>query len=220
MRLRTWPAESNLLARWTLAPSSHSRGHTGDTGHGSYERGPGARIVGTVDIPALCIADALKLRAFFHSLRGPYGTFYLLMPRTSGGTDANTQAPYTDGTYFSDGTTYHDLVGGSGLSGLNAATAADADTITMYGAAPHFVVGAWLVIGDVSGTGQLVQIVSVSGSTSCTVRPRLRSAQPSGANITYDTPVYGLFRLAGDVPIIPLINGRSLPFSVDIEEAY
>lgn len=222
MRLVTWPTGLDKFARWSVAPVAHTREHLGTTGHGSYERGLGARVAGRLDVVPMCIDDALTLRAFFHSLRGPSGTFYMPMPLASPVSALTTTAPYTDNEYFTDGTTYEDLYqyvsDAVQSTTLFAGTAADADTIVLNAAPSRFVAGSWAIVGTLPSAGQLVQIVTVSGFTA-TVRPRLRAAYLSSTAVSIGA-VSGLFRLASDPPELPLIPLRSAPFSVDIEEAY
>lgn len=218
MRLRTWPSGLDKMIEWTIAPAAHSRGHTGTHGHDSYARGPGARVTGTVTIAPMCLADALQVRGFLHSLRGGYGSFYFLLPITTPDPTQSITKSYTDNTDFSDTTQYADVASTSSVTSQIAASAADTDTLQMMGAGNLLVPGNWIAVGDITSTGQIVQIVSVSGTT-VTVRPRLRNAQSSLTTASYGR-VYGLFRLAGDVPYVPIIPGRSTSFQVPLEEMY
>lgn len=232
MRLRTWPAVGKF-STWRFTVEAHSRGATGVSGHYSYERGPGARVTGQLNIVPMCSADAVAFRAFLHSLRGPSGSFFLRLPDTAAhepGDDCGYPGGltiYDDCTDHTDSTGFTDVFSSSApaysvasTATLGAAASADAATVTLAAPSytPRLIAGNWLAIGDLTTTGQLVQIVSVSG-LDVTIRPRLRNAQAFGAAVTYG-PVTGLFRLVGKTPKVPLIPGRSSGLSVEIEEAY
>ena len=213
MRLQLIPSVARFKS-WALAVSAHSRGAAGVGGHFAFERGPGARVTGSIELTQLSTTHALKLRAWLHSMRGRSGTFYMPAPNRElvSNPCSSPTAQFGDCTGFSDGTTFSDLWAGYTTHATDASAAAGAASISLASAGSA-AVGDWLLVG-----GQLVRIVSVSGGT-IGIRPRLRSAVASGAAV-YIGPVYALFRILEDAPIVPLVPGRSREFSIDIEEAY
>lgn len=224
MRLVNTPAVLKF-ATWSLRVRAHSRGHSPESGHYAFERAPGARWVGALSVVPRCLPDAFELRGWIHGLRGRSGSFYLRPPyhdEPSANPCTGALTKFDDCTQFDDGATFDDIwsaiVEGTAL--LNGAVAAGATSVTLdtISDAGLVTAGAYMRIGD-RETGQLVQIVSVSGSTA-TIRPRLREAWADNTAVALGQPE-ALFRLANPVvPSVPLIVGRSLAFELEIEEAY
>lgn len=193
----TWPAVVKI-ARHSLNVEAHSVGDQGRGGHYAFDVGGGARWRGTLDIPALKIADALTFRAFLHSLRGRSGTFYLTMPGLGGttvaGTNTNVLFPGSDTV---------ELAG-------SAAAAAKVGDYALVG-------GNWTSF-DPLGPPQLVRIVALSGSTA-TVRPRLRqTGLLPGLDLAIGA-VVGRFRLDMETPAVPIVGERSRELTLQIIEA-
>jgi hypothetical protein len=78
-------------------------------------------------------------------------------------------------------------------------------------------VGDFMTVAAASGT-QVVRATRIAGLT-VDVRPRLRAAVASGAAVQIGA-VTMLMRLKGQAPRIPLLNGHSSPFQVELEEVY
>ena len=219
MRNQTWPAAAKIRD-WSLGIVAHSRGDTGAGGHYEFERGPGAKWSGTISVPPMTTANALAFRAFLHSLRGRSGTFYLTMPSHAIAADTCTNRSsgltrFTDCTRFSDGTQFSDAWTATAfsLSGTLTSSADAGATSVKLSKIGALAAGDTLLIG-----GQLLRVISISGFD-VTVRPRLRSAVTGGTAFSAGA-VAGLFRLTTDAPIVPLVNGRSLDVTLEIEEAY
>ncbi len=215
MRNLEWPSVAHISS-WRLSPKAHTRGAASPEGAGTWALGSGAHIVGELSVAAMTHADALTVRAFLHRLRGRAGSFLLGVPGTE---QSGTAAAYDDGTLHTDHTGYTDY----GFTSYGAATctgaiAADASAVTLSSISESalLVPGGYMTIGDVTSTGQLVQIVSVSGSD-VTFRPRLRTAQSAGAAIRFGY-VYGLFRLAEDTPRVSIMPAHCPGLSFPIEE--
>ncbi len=221
MRGQTWPAAAKIR-EWTVGIVAHSRGDTGAGGHYEFERAPGAKWAGSISVPPMAASDAVAFRAFLHSLRGRSGSFYFTVPSRFSGLGACPTRPggkavFYDCTKFSDGTPFSDTYTGTGGSGTIAGTT----TANVAAGAAVIPVNdpTGLQVGDIIVVNsQLLRITGISGSD-LTVRPRVRSAISSGATWVVGT-VSALFRLASDAPVVPIVNGRSLELSLDIEEAY
>lgn len=219
MRNREWP----YFAKWTgglPTVEAHSRGAIGAGGHYSYGIAGGARVVWQINVVPMVTSDALKFRAFLHSLRGAAGTFRITMPapRVAGGAASGKQG-YSDTTLHSDGTPFSDNVD-SGVTQISTGTvsggaASGATSFTVSGFTA--IQGAWMTVATASGQ-QLVRVSSVSGST-VTVRPALRATVAVGA-VLHHGPVTAAFRLIGNPPAVPLIVLRSKGLTLDCEEAY
>ena len=112
--------------------------------------------------------------AFFLSLNGTEGTFYLgdSVRKTPVGTIAGTVT-------------------------VNTGAVANSTTLPITGGTGAFAVGDWLQIGTGS-TSRLHRVIKVNAG-SVDVFPRLRAAHASGTAITYTNPV-GVFRLTARVP--------------------
>lgn len=221
MRLIPPPA-SLKYNQFSLRISAHTRGATPESGHYSFERSPGARWVGSLSILPRPLSDAADIRGWIHSLRGRSGSFYLAIPYHDKPVSSAsvTYAIFTDDYYFTDGYKFDDIVTTTeGTALLDGAASAGDDVVTLDTISDSSVItaGAYMRIGDCA-TGQLVQIVSVSGSD-VTIRPRLREAWADNTPVGIGQPL-GRFRLAGAVPTVPMIVGRSLEFELEIEEAY
>lgn len=175
---------------WRITVGQQSIGGAGRGGHYYFVRGAGARWVADIDVPPMCSADALAFQAFLHGLRG-HKPFDFRVP---GAVQATSPATATSA--------------GSGSTSIALTSISDASRV---------VAGEWMHVGAL-GSGQLVQIVSVSGAT-CVVRPRLRTAFSVGTTVTIGN-VQARFRLLGDVPRVPLILGRSREVRISIEEVY
>ena len=219
MRNVYWPA----AAKWTGSlPTieAHSRGGYGTFGHYAYGIGGGARVTWSIDVVPMCTSDALKFRAFLHSLRGPAGSFLMRMP-TPRLASADTLGPlgYSDDTLHSDDTPFSDDVADwaavEQVGTANVAAAAGATSLTVIEFTAE--VGAWMTVVTAAGT-QLVRVVSEAGGA-VGIRPALRAAVASGAAVTHG-PVYAAFRLIGNAPAVPLILQRSQGFTIDCEEVY
>lgn len=191
MRNLAWPAAAHVTD-WTLYVEGHTRGTAREAGAGVWGRGSGAHFMGQISLAPMTHADAFSVRAFIHRLRGRAGSFYLPIP----------------GTEF--------LAEGSGT--LAAGVAAGASTATLTGLinSAELVAGAYAVVGDLTTTGQLVQIVSVSGSD-IVFRPRLRAAHLTGVAVAFGK-VSGLFRLADSVPAVAITAAGSPGLYFAIEE--
>jgi hypothetical protein len=234
MRHREWPAFAKLRSQ-SIDVGAHSRGGENRGGHYAFERAPGARFLGTVAVPPMRISDALRFRAFLHSLRGRAGSFRLRMPSVS---DAPASTPnpfgagyalgkitYTDAFYFSDGTQYSDTydqyassVTGSATIAALSVKGASQMALTSITVPSALIAGNYATISDASGT-QLLRITSIAGAT-VDVRPRLRRDFAAGAQFAFGR-VTAEFRLTGAAPVVPLlVGGRSAEVQVEIEEAY
>lgn len=209
--MRVWPTAAKIQQR-AVQVVAHSRGVTPSAGFLEYEPGRGARIVARMSVVPMARQTAFAFRAFIHSLRGR-GSF--LFPLAKGKASASETSVYTDGTRFSDGTPYAD----STSTTLASAASADAGSLTVAGTYTGFSVGGFVRIGS-----QVVRIVAAAdaggGSTTLSIRPRLRSAAAAGATLEFDNVLCEL-RLAGPVPQVPIVNGnRSAGIDIDLEEAY
>lgn len=214
MRLVSLPGVARFKS-WALAVTAHSRGALGVGGHYAFERGPGARVTGEFEFTALKTADALRMRAWLHSLRGRSGTFYAPAPNryiVENPCGSSITTMFSDCTMFSDGTTFTDFFDGTEAQTTSGSAAAGASSISLTSVGSGQV-GDWMLVGS-----QLVRIVSISGGT-VGIRPRLRSAVSSSATV-HIGPAVALFRILDDAPIVPLIPGRSREFTVPVEEAY
>lgn len=189
----TWPTSAKIR-EWAISPEAHSVGAAGRGGHYSYERSAGAKWGGSVEVAPMVSNDALTFRAFLHSLNG-HNYFGLKLP----------------------GAVY----AASPATALVATATAAGDTSLVIGTisdAARVIAGEWVYVGTYPN-GQLLKIVSVSGGTTLTVRPRIRAVHSIGAAVTIGN-VTAAFRLRGQVPRVPLIPGQSRSFRVDIEEYY
>lgn len=186
---QAWPSAAKV-DEWSLLIEGHTRGAASREGAATWSRGQGAHWVGRLSVLPMITADALKFRAFLHSLRGRSGSFLLPIPGVQGVT--------------------------LGSRTLAADIAADASSLTLSSSHASFVAGAYFTLGALGTDGQLLRVVSVSGTT-VTFRPRARVAFTAGAAISVG-PVSGLFRLAESTPAIPLRVGRSASFGFAIEE--
>ena len=83
--------------------------------------------------------------------------------------------------------------------------------------ASALVPGVLMSIGNTSTTGQLLRVVSVSGSIA-TVRPRVRRAYPDNTLCSIGRPT-GYFRIM-DTPTIVFAHDRSMPFELQFEELW
>lgn len=203
---------------------AHSRGHKGDGGHYAFGVGGGARLVWNMTVAPMCTVDALKFRAFLHGLRGPGGTFALALPGATLPDEwLNT---YTDGTYFTDGTRYrHAAPIDLPPADTTALIAEPANSNQLLVGDATLAAGTWIAV---LGTDvQIVRVWSAAPGTTRSattgnnigVRPRIRAAVTAGTGIAV-LQAYGYFRLRGNPPAVPLINGRSLPVVLDLEEVY
>lgn len=230
MRYREWPVAAKV-SEWTTAIKAHTRGLAGLGGHYAFTRAPGASWSASVAVPAMRAADALRFRAFLHSLRGRSGSFWFspppVLPTAFGQTCPNvgSNTVFDDCTVFTTTTgverTFDDPFTGSveTVAGTTAAIAADGNTATLTGFdTARLVVGAYALVGSDQYTAQLVRITEVAGAV-ITFAPRVRRAVASGETVNIGR-VSALFRLAGQVPAVPLVNGRSEPMTIEIEEAY
>jgi hypothetical protein len=218
MRNRTWPITAKYTGELPII-EAHSRGGQGAGGHYNFGIGGGARVTWSLNIVPMNTGDALKFRAFLHSLRGSGGTFGITMPAPSvaGGAVSGLQG-YSDTTLHSDGTPFSDTIDTSVMQlseGTVAAASTGATALVITGFTA--VAGAWMTITTAAGL-QLVRVTSVSGSTA-TVRPALRAAVSASAAVRHG-PVTGIFRLIGNPPAVPLIVTRSKGLTLECEEAY
>jgi hypothetical protein len=219
MRNQPWPE----FAKWSgqlPTVEAHSRGGRGAFGHYSHGIAGGARVTWSLNIVPMVTSDALRFRAFLHSLRGSGGTFRIRMPapRVAGGVVSGLQG-YSDATLHSDGTPFSDTID-SGVAvettgTTSGAASAGAQSMTVSGITA--VVGSWLMVVTANGP-QLLNVISVSGGT-VGFRPALRAAVSSGATVNHG-PVTAAFRVIGNVPAVPLIVLRSKGFSLECEEQY
>ena len=213
------------IQKWTLTLVGHTRGVVGQSGAGQTAEGDGARWRFSASIPAMALADARAARAWLHSLRGQSGTCLVRVPgrmltlTPPALNDDNDSTTLTD----DDGTTLltdDDLADTDGTGVTSAASAAGDTTATITNATTGALVAGTLAYIGVpgEGTGQLVRVVSVA-STTITFQPKLRAAAAAGTRVAFGR-VFGHWRLAGDPPEIPFVNSRSLPFVLELEEAY
>ena len=223
------PAPAALKwSTWTLALAGHTRGVAGIAGAGQLAAGQGSRWRLSLGIVPMAANDALATRAWLHSLRGRSGSavIQLLPKQLTGPVSSSRLIIFTDGTPFSDGTGFETITSyNGGTSGvINSALAAGATSGVFNvndGAMP--VVGDLAYIGSaIAGAGQLVRLTAVSAAgnlVTASFLPALRAAYAAGEVVAAGT-VFGRWRLAGEVPAVPLVNGRSLAFNIDLEEAY
>jgi hypothetical protein len=191
-------------SKWSLELVGHTRGLVTTTGDGRAAEGQGARWRLSLDVVPMKTADALAVRAWLHSLRGRSGTCLIHLLPYIGGPGGLASA-------------------GSGT--LNATAAAASRTVVVssvvHGA---FQEGRLLYAGSATaGAGQLFRIVGVSSSGNihtCTVEPAVRVAIASGQVAYGGSGMATRWRLAGDSPAIPMTNLHSLPFTLELEEAY
>lgn len=134
MRNRSWPITAKYTGELPVI-EAHSRGGQGSFGHYSFGIGGGARVVWTLNIVPMNTSDAVKFRAFLHSLRGSGGSFDITMPTISGG---------------------------ALQTGTVAAAASGATSLVVTGFTP--VAGAWMTVTTAGGS-QLVRVTGVSGPT-------------------------------------------------------
>lgn len=191
MRNLTFPSAAKING-WRLYVQGHSRGSTTQEGAGTFARGSGAHFVGQLSLAPMAHSDALQVRAFLHRLRGRAGSFLMTMP----GTEAKA-------------------VGTAAIAAASS-KGASAATLSSVTNSAELVAGAYMVIGDLTATGQLVQIVTVSGSD-VTFRPRLRTAQAGGITVTFGR-VQGLFQLAELAPAVPIMPAVSPGLELAIHE--
>lgn len=216
MQWRQWPTFAKIHSGGPTV-EAHSRGGENAGGHYSYIVGGGARIVWKLSVPPMQTKDALRFRAFLHSLRGAAGTLELVMPfaKPLPAFTAHFNG-YTDGTVHTDDTAYDDAVSYDTAffqSGTVAAAAAGAEVLSITGATP--VVGEWLKVQTADGP-QCVRVFGVAAPQAF-VRPRLRAALTSST--VHVGQVSCTFRLVGNAPAVPLVNGRSLALDIELEEA-
>lgn len=194
MQNQTAPAALKIT-NWTPTLAAHTRGGPGDNATlGGRQAGAGTRWLLNIDVAPLRVADALAVRAWLHSLRGRAGTCVLTVPG--------------------------DLAGaGDGTGTLTSGVAIGDTTLTVTGATAGALIAGNLmhIATATAGTGQLLRIVSVAGST-VTFRPALRAAYLATESLTFGA-VAARWRVV-DTPAIPLRNGRSAGFSIELEEAY
>lgn len=213
------------IQKWNLTLVGHTRGLVGPENAGQVAEGDGARWRLSVSIPAMSAADARTVRAWLHSMRGQAGSCVFRVPGNMLTTvppalndddDATALLDDDDATVLTD----DDTAPGDGTGVTTAAAIVGATSVAITNATTGaLVAGTLAYIGDPgSGTGQLVRVVSVSGTT-ITFQPKLRAAVSAGTRVAFGR-VFGHFRLAGDVPEIPFVNSRSQPFQIELEEAY
>jgi hypothetical protein len=124
----------------------------------------------TVELPSMSEANAAIWAAFFLSLNGPEGTFYMgpSVRKVTGGTKAGTVT-------------------------VDTGAVANATTLPITGGTGDFAVGDWLQVG-LTTAAKLHRVMQVNVG-SVDVFPRLRSAYVATTAITYANPV-GIFRLS------------------------
>lgn len=218
MRNRAWPD----FAKWAgdlPTVEAHSRGGRGAFGHHAFGVGGGARVTWSINVVPMTTENALRFRAFLHSLRGSAGTFRIAMPAPNVSGSIGVPEGYSDDTLHSDDTPFSDSTDSTLMqltAGATSATAsAGATSMSVTGVTP--IVGAWMTVATANGP-QLVRVTSFSAPT-VGIRPALRAAVASGA-VVHHGPVTATMRVIGNVPAVPLIVLRSKGFSLDCEEAY
>lgn len=207
MTAKTWPSYAKIVD-FARGVAAHSRGFTPPAGFLQYKLGGGARWVWDFSVAPILTRDALRFRAFLHSLRGRSGAFEIQLRPASG-----RACRYTDGTDFTDATTFDDAYTAVASS---AAAVAGAGALVF----PASALGMFAVGDVIKAGGQLLRVVSVdeSGSITVGVRPRLRQALASGAAV-HVYSVTAEFKLATDPPAVSIIpGGRSSPISISAEE--
>ena len=192
MVLPVWP-DAAQVTTWNFQIKAHARGGPDGLGQKSFGVGSGARWVGSLSIAPMALADAFAVRAWFHALVGRSGAFLMPLP---------SPAAYAATSLY---------------QGTLTATGALQGASFQWGEATAQV-GHFGVIGPDDETGQLVQIVGVLAPV-VDIRPRLRQSYAIGA-LFRGGKVRGRFRLAKGAPPIPIRDGRSSGFQVEIEEDY
>lgn len=219
------PAAARIVSH-SLAIVAHSVGAEADGGRAAFERGPGARLAGQVDIAAMCQAGAVETRAALHALRGRHGVLLLRIPVTRepeawGCAGATTGVLFSDCMSFTDDTSFTDAFQpGAGSSEYvgTATIAAGSDQMTLSAAlvaAPGMGPGMLLYVGAPEFGGQAFRVVSLSGSVA-TVRPIARASHTNNPAVAGAIRVP--FKIVGDTPVIPMLGRRSLPFSFHVQE--
>lgn len=221
-----WPTAAHFTLN-TLDQMAHSRGGASAGGDYSFERGPGARWQGALEVPPMANTDAFAFRAFLHSLRGRAGTFLLPIPRPL---VAPVETDLGAGVGFDDSLGFDDDLGFSDdwdavrrpvfYSVTDSAVAADAETFVSAGlvASALCVVGAFVTLGNIATTGQLLRITAISGNN-VTVRPRIRSAYSASTELAVGR-VTGKFRLDKPTPPVPLNGFYSSSVNLSFVEHY
>lgn len=181
---------------WQLAIHGHTRA-AGAASRIGAGRGASWRL--RLDVVPMRTADALQVRAWLHALRGRSGSAIITLPG---------QAQMAAGPYPEDAT-----------ATLASSASANATAVTLAGLSPAGTVvpGVLLRIGS-APTGQLVRATSVAGAV-VTFQPALRAARAAGTAVAVGR-VAARWRLAGETPAVPLVRSRSLPFSIEFEEAW
>lgn len=127
-----------------------------------------------VTLPAMTQANAAIWAAFFLSLNGPEGTFYMgpSVRKVPGSTLAGTWT-------------------------VDTGAVANATTLPVTGGTGAWAVGDWLQVGATTAM-KLYRVMQVNAG-SVDVFPRLKSAHAGATAITYTNPK-GIFRLSG-IPV-------------------
>jgi hypothetical protein len=201
MRLQAWPSAAKIVSQ-QFAIEAHSRGAVLPSGIEGFERAPGARFTGQISVAPLSLANAFAFRAFLHSLRGRGGSFLLPLgswleaTRTGGAAETST---------------------------LAAAGSAGSETLSItLSSGVTLAAGRMIYVGNPATTGQLFRVIdaTVGATIVVTVRPRVRITLASGATVRWANTTAPV-RLTGSTPAVPITIGqRSMPVSLDIEEAY
>lgn len=193
--MATWPSTAKL-SDWRITIDAHSIGGAGRGGDYAFEKGAGARWVASVDVAPMVSNDAMTFRAFLHSLRGPTTAFAFALPGAVRATSPATAVVDTSAV-------------AAGATSMIIGAISDAARV---------IAGEWVYVGTYP-SGQLLQIVSVTGGTTLAFRPALRAGYSIGAAVTIGN-VTAAFRLRGQTPRVPLIPGQSRTMKVELEEAY
>lgn len=175
----TFPTHTGVRALEISAKTVVGSNVSPFTGEQQVYAWPGQWWQFAIELPPMTQANAAIWAAFFLSLNGIEGTFYLgpTVRKTSGGNPGGTWT-------------------------VGASAVANATTLPVTGGTGAFAVGDWLQVGTTTASRlHRVTQVNMSGANmiSVDVFPRLRSAYANGTAITHSNPK-GIFRLLGIPP--------------------
>jgi hypothetical protein len=209
-----WPAAARIVDG-TPAVRAHSRGVVGRAGLAVFDRAPGARLEYDLTIAPMRSDDALAFRALLHSLRGN-GVVNVPAPTRPGFRSAPLTASAARGAETLAVSTSAPFAAGDLVQLATATGAVTAHTdATLFTDATGYT-------DDPPAVGASIQTVRVvaAASNTLTIRPRLRASAPSGTFVVGHGVVVPMRLAPGRVPSVPLVNGRSMPVTLSLQEAY
>jgi hypothetical protein len=220
--MKVWPAFARIFDQ-SFGILAHTLGATQAAGTFQQAVSVGSRWLGSISITRMTAQDALRFRAFLHSLRGRAEAFGLPFSNPGIIIAAPPSVPtrYSDDTTYTDGTAFADNLPNVGTTTTLFAGAGIGSEIIEIAPAGNLniQVGAILYLGT-STDGQLVRVVAIAPGITLTIRPRLRRAYISGEAVALDqfaAPV----RLSGATPAMPIVpGGRSEAIVIAIEDDY